>query len=443
MVSVEQLASTPEEDVETKFVSTLLTYGLSSYKWSKALALTQAPAIDSPLQWLEEKVMETTTLGLKQVALTPEGVVAKLDGKASELNTAYELDTKFASSKTWSAKQLLKLKGEDAMTAELAEEIELHQLIADARAVAWNRVSTIQTRVTGLQTTASDKVDTLLEGAEGFVEKVFPAQEEGEAQAFEADADATKASRVRTLSTTVGRRFKKKALAKLGGMTLKLRDTQKVHLDLVRYSELLDIAAVRERVTAKYTDVSDTVTSSVTYTVVKGYVVTASDTTAKLQAGIKSNVEVRVLAPAKDFYAIATAEFIKRKESANDLIALGSESIGTRTEFATKYLESVKAALGSQWNDKLYAPSMKFLEKCEAEWAPLLLAYNEGVENPNNTTEDGKPLTIDAGVAAFVEALKMKLAYDWEVHVVPQLERLKGGFKGKEFKEVFVDAESA
>ena len=358
-------------------------------------------------------------------------------------------------------KQLLKLKGEGARTAELAEEIELQQLIADARAVAWERVAGLQTAASdklqlqfiadarevvrghaaGAQTTASDKVNTLLEAAELYVEKVLPAQEEGEAQAFKADADATKATRVYALSTTVSRRFKKKAMAKLEGATLQLRETTAtnpiVHLDLVRYSELLDLASVRERVAARYTVAAATAQTSETYAVVRGYVVRASDKTSALSEELKANVQVRVLTPAKDFYAVATAEYIKRKESANDLYALGSESILTRREFAVKYLESVKAALGSQWDSKLYTPTMAFLDACEANWAPLRTAYNEGVENPNNTDEDGKPLTIDAGTAAFIAALRMKLQDEWDLRVVPTLEKLKGSTA-----EVFVDAQA-
>merc|ERR1711871_1623090 len=146
------------------------------------------------------------------------------------------------------------------------------------------------------------------------------------------------------------------------------------------------------------------------------------------------------LTPAKDFYATASAEFLKRAESAEELRKLGAGKIQDNREFAEKYIESVKVALGAAWSEKLVAPTTEFLAMLQTEFEPFRKAYLEGVENPNVTTEDGTPYTIDAGLEAFVTALRMRLATEWETRVLPSLDALKAKATGAAPTEEFVDA---
>lgn len=412
-------------DLKREIVSSLLNFSMSSYEWGKVLAIAQLPAAEAPLAYLEGKLAETTAEVLKRAKTDSETVVKTLDSTAFDVIEYLKVDEKLEDAKKVAALRVQQLKGDEAK--ELAEEIELQQLIADAREVAWERVA-------GLQTTASNKVDEAIAGVEGYVDAVLPAEEGEEEPAApeEEQEEGTKVARVRTLSATVSRRFKKKAMASLKTVELKLRESPIVHVDLVRYAELLELEAVRARVSSTAEQISQTDS----YAVVKGYVVKASDITEKYKAEAATTLEAKVVAPSREFYAVATAMFIQRVKSAEDLLKMGQTEYETRSEFAAKYLASVKAAVGDAWEQKLQKPLEGYLEVLRA-------CYKEGRESAAAAAPDGTPYTISSGLSAFVTALNARLAHEWEARVQPTIDAVKARTamgKAAEKEEVFVDA---
>lgn len=352
-------------------VSALFSSGLSAYKWSKAFTVAQLPILEKPLDFAQNQVVSLATGALSQAKLNPETVVNKLDSKALDFIVYFDVEQKYALAKKSSAKPI--------------------KIVADVKEGACARVS-------GIQSKASKSVDTLLAGAEKTVDSYLPSN--GKADLF--DADATKVARIQSLSLATSRRLKKRVMDKFSD--LRIRDTQ-----LGRYAEFLDVAVVRERVSSSA--VGSKVLNSEAYATVKGFVVTKAVPCAenlgnqfgKYKTDFALATQTHVFTPAKDFYAIATAEFIKLTKSTEDLLK-------NPKEFTTKYVDMVKAAMGEGWSEKLAQPTETFFGVCKSAYAQVQKACPEGqVEK----------------VEALVTALRIRLASEWETRVKPAIAKVK------------------
>lgn len=345
-------------------VSSLLSCSVSAYEWSKAFTVAQLPILEKPLDFAQNQVVSLATGAFSHGKVNPEAVVSNLDSKALDLLLYFDVEQRYSLVKSKTAKPV--------------------KLIADAKDGACVCVS-------GLQIQASNRLDKMLGGAEEIVDSYLPSI--GAENSFQ--ADETKLSRLKSLPLFTSRRLRKHAMEKFS--ELRLQETK-----LSRYAEFLDLEAVRERVSSSA--VGSKVLNSSSYATVKGFVVTKALPYA----------EANVFTPAKDFYAIATAEFIKLSESTKDFSKNSKGAVLARRlaaeEFAGKYIVMVKAACGEAWSEKLAKPTESFLGFCNTAYLQVQKACPEGQAQR---------------VEALVMALRARLASEWETRVMPTITKKK------------------
>lgn len=356
----------------THLASALVSSGLSVYKWGKAFTVAQLPILEKPLEFAQQQVVSVATGALAHAHLTPEAVISTLDSKTLDLVVYLDAEKKYVVAKDHVAKPI--------------------KLIADAKDVACARAS-------GFRAQASHTVDAMLAGTERVVDSYLPAN----APENEFDADETKVARFQSLSLVTSRRLKKSFVDKVSALRLQ----EKVQLD--RCVEFLDMEAVRERVSSSA--VGSKVLNSESYATFKGFVVTRAMPCAenlgnqfgKYKNDLMLSAEARVLVPVKDFYAIAAAEFIKMTKCTEDFFQNPKENLLvcqlSAEEFAAKYVAMVKAACGEGWSEKLAQPTESFLELCKSTYGQIQ-----------------KTVQVER-VEAFVAALRVRLASEWETRV--------------------------
>jgi len=167
----------------------------------------------------------------------------------------------------------------------------------------------------------------------------------------------------------VSRRVKKRVVDSLAGVTLRLRAAadgstlkQIVHLDLVKYAELLDVATIRERVESTATLVANIKPVEVA----QGLVVRATtvrdalakrlrEEAAKRRGEAEQIFQVRVLTPANNFYEVATAEFVR-------LVEAGKASSMEHRVQLKDFLAKLAESLGDTWSEKLKEPAERYYE---------------------------------------------------------------------------------
>lgn len=381
-------------------VSSLFAMTLSAYGYGKTLAIAQYPSLESAIATVEAQLVKASAQALKTAKIDDEklsDIVAKIDSKALEYIKYYQVAEKVEglntsikahkqSALTPFQRRILALKtGEDAAEVTVDDEIALLNLIADARAVAWTQVTDTYTNVNTTVTETyskveqgvADRADAILDASEAYVEKVLPPAEDDDEEdepTTASDHDVTDAklrtARVKQLSSKVSRRVKKRVVDSLAGVTLRLREAGVgdkftnpiVHLDLVKYAELLDLNAIRERVESTATLVANIKPVEVA----QGLVVRAStlrdelakrlrEEAAKRRGEAEQIFQVRILTPANNFYEVATAEFVRLVEAGK---ASSLEHRVQLEEFLTKLSES----LGEAWNAKLKKPAEEYYE---------------------------------------------------------------------------------
>lgn len=392
--STKALEAAPAKVIETP-VSSLFAMTMSAYGYGKTLAVAQYPSLESAIETVEAQLVKASAQALKTAKVddkTLADIVAKIDSKALEYIKYYQvaekveglntsLKAKKQSALTPFQRRILALKtGEDAALVTVDDEIALLNLIADARAVAWtqaevtytNASTTVTETYTKVEQNVADRADALLDASEATVEKYLPpvADDEAEFEDATSEEDAKlRTTRVKQLSSKVSRRVKKRVVDSLAGVTLRLRAAadgsplnQIVHLDLVKYAELLDVAAIRERVESTATLVANIKPVEVA----QGLVVRATtvrdalakrlrEEAAKRRGEAEQIFQVRILTPANNFYEVATAEFVR-------LVEAGKASSMEHRVKLKDFLAKLAESLGDTWSEKLKHPAEQYYE---------------------------------------------------------------------------------
>lgn len=362
---------------QKQVVSSLLAYGLSTYKFGKQFTVGHLPILQKPLDFGETKAASLTSAAFARANMTPDGVITNLDNKALQLITYLDVDQKYACAKTKAATPI--------------------KIISEAKDYALK-----------LQDRASKRVDVVISSAECLVDSYLPLGAKGPEKGVR-DPKASKVTRIVNLPIDTTCRVKDRAVARMSDLCSREKSP------LTRYVDLIDLQVVRERLTSS--SVGSAVLNSDSYLVFKGFVVRnvreataatcgVSQKLGKYKTEIAIAADARVLTPAKDFYAIAAAEFIKlTKNPKEELFACSASA----ERFATKYYASVKVALGEGWSEKLAPPTEAFLGYCKSAYKQVQVTCPQGTEK----TE------------AFLNALRIRLSAEWTTRVQPAIQKLK------------------
>lgn len=381
--AVESAMDIHNQDGDAGYVRAILYKGYDSYTWSKEKALQSKvlkPRLEPSLAFIESKLSEA------KGKLPVEKVVDALDSRIDN-TLKYSTDTiqvvvnKPTELKNGTLmvlhKNLGKLKTEEGTEEETKE---------DEGNEKENEEPTLKVIYSDVKEITTQRAAKVLDASENLVNRYLP---ESEVEAKQADdeslttAKSNAAYRAFTLSKVVTKRMQRRALSRLD--RLKLRTQEVTHVDLVKYSDMLDSR--------------------------KAWL-------AKRKDGVKASVNERVVKPLRGVGARMDHGYGDLKEKAKQYQAAARKSIvqlGYKIPFSDKIINAW-TVLGDQCDQKIVKPAEKIVETFKVE----LHKQQEIVKNKED--DPNKPLTIEAGLRAVVAAARFRLKKEWESRVAPGIE---------------------
>ena len=400
--AVESAMDVHGQDQDAGYVRAILYKGYDGYTWSKEKALQSKvlkPRLEPSLNFIESKLSEA------KGKLPVEKVVDALDSRIDN-TLKYSSDTiqvvvkKPTELKNGTLmvlhKNLGKLKTEEEATEEESKEDEDKENAEPSLKVIYSDVKEITTQ----------RASKVLDASEDLVNKYLP---ESEVEAKQADdeslttAKSNAAYRAFTLSKVVTKRMQRRALSRLD--RLKLRTQEVTHVDLVKYSDMLDSrkAWLKQK-----------------------------------KEGVTSEVNQRVIEPLRSVGTRMDHGYGDLKEKAKQYQEAAKKSVVQlkyKIPFSDRIIR-VWTVLGDQCDQRLVKPAEKIVETFKIELQKQQEIVKKQEDDPN------KPLTVEAGLRAVVAAARFRLKKEWESRVAPGIEAVvaKTPFAKKVEKEAEADS---
>lgn len=362
------------------YVRTILYRGYDGYAWSKEKALQSKvlkPRLEPSLNFIENKLIQAKD------KLPVEKVVDALDTRIDS-TIKYSSDTiqgvvkKPVELKNGTLmvihKNLGKLKAEDEGTEEESKEDDSNKENEPSLKVIYTDVKEI----------TNQSATKVLDASESLVNKYLPEEEVEMKQADDESLTTAKSNaayRAFTLSKVVTKRMQRRAMGRLDH--LKLRTKQVTHVDLVKYSDMLDSR--------------------------KAWL-------EQTKEGIKTGVDNRVVQPLRKVGDRMGHGYGDLKEKAKQYQESARKSIvQIKIPFSDRIVR-LWTVVGNQCDQKIVKPAEKIVETFKAE----LHKQQEIVKNQED--DPNKPLTVEAGLRAVVAAARFRFKKEWEGRVAPGLE---------------------
>jgi hypothetical protein len=265
----------------------------------------------------------------------------------------------------------------------------------------------VKTIIVDAKEVTAERLNQLLDASEGYLQQYLPpAEDSSETMGREGMKTEMKpvANRALKMTQVAAARMQSKALSKI--VDLKRRTEDVVHVDLVKYSEWLDLEGKKETVIITW-----------------------------------NKVEEKVVNPAKE-------QLEKRIEIAKEMAETSTHAVQEKVLSPLKLkLEPIYLPLqdnvvriwtvvGDQYDQKVVKPRDQIIQMFRAE-----LQEQQEIAKLRNGDEQ---LTIQAGLAAVVAAARTRLSMEWELRVSPTLDRILGKDQEEEEEEEdksFGDAE--
>lgn len=355
-------------------VTSMLTKGYDSYTWSKEKALKSKvlkPTLEPSLNFIEAKLSEA-----KKV-YPVEKVVTGLDNRIdSALKYSQDtLQTVVAKpielkngTLTILHKNLDKLKTEE-------EEIEKKDSEEKSQDEGERSLLEIYTDV---KVITSQRAQKILDASEKIVNKYLPENEEESEE-----VPKNSAYRAFYLSKVVTKRMQRRALSKLD--QLKLRTQSVVHIDLVKYSNMLDLESKKAWL------------NSTTF-------VTAGKSAGKKVSSQISEVKKSAVEKTEKLRENVSSQFLVLKKTAANNVP--------------KKIVDTWESVGESCDKLVVKPCEQIIDTFKQE----LQKQQEIVKNKED--DPNKPLTIEAGLRAVVAAARFRLKKEWEMRVAPTVDQV-------------------
>lgn len=386
-----------EHEHDAGYVRAMLYKGYDGYAWSKEKALQSKvlkPRLEPSLNFLESKLSEA------KGKLPVEKVVDALDTRIDSTlkyssDTLHGVVNKPVQLKNGTLmvlhKNLGKLKTEEASQEESKEE-EAEEDKENMPERNGNgekeeeEEASLKVIYSDVKQITKERAAQVLDVSEELVNKYLP---ECEVEMKQADdeslitAKSNAAYRAFTLSKVVTKRMQRRALSRLD--RLKLRTQEVTHVDLVKYSDMLDsrkawLEQTKESVKAKVDEKVMQPLGKVGEKLGHGY------------GDLKEK--------AKSYQASAKTSLVQLKKKLPLVDRIGR----------------MWAAVNEQCEEKIVKPAEKIVETFKVE----LHKQQEIVKNKED--DPNKPLTVEAGLRAVVAAARFRFKKEWETRVAPGLQ---------------------
>jgi len=357
-----------ELTVDLPPLTSLLTYSLDNYEWAKGIVAknqTLGPRVAPLLQFGEDTTKKV--LGASPVKL--EAVIEAVDTRVDKA-VVYTTETVQAVREAPG-----KLKNKTLTTVHS----KLNDIKVDKdEEPAELGVSTIAEDV---KVITSERLSMLLDASEGYLAQYLPISEEDKEEIkVEAPKGELKPIAVRSYrqSKIAAKRLQEQIINKITG--LQATTKERVHVDLIKYSEFLDkqkeavsgtIVLALEKVDAKAVQPTKEVVNKAT-----------------------NAVKTKVLVPAKERF---------------DSVAIPFQNRVVR----------IWTVIGDEYDQKVVRPRAQIVQMFREE-----LALQQ--ELAKQKSGSGDDLTITAGLKAVVAAASARLQKEWEVRVKPTVKKVLG-----------------
>jgi len=388
----------PAEVVEVEqkggLVSQLVSYGVETYYKGKDVLVKQptlGPRLGPWVNFGEEKLQA----GLKLSPYPVDQVVHAVDNRLDKV-VNYTVETKDS------------LAGRAARVAAAPAQLKdaslvyMHDKIKNLKVEKDNSESPEEIGVTTVlveaKSVTAERLNQLLDASEGYLQQYLPPTHEEPEDTDEVITTEIRPTAVRAIkvSKVAAKRMQERALAKM--TDLKLRTSNVVHVDLVKYSEWLDLEGKKAVVVVQLQKVDD-----------------------------------KLVQPAKEAMINAS-----NKVNEKLVAPVLARVTAIRVPFSDDILR-VWTVIGDKYNEKVVQPRAQIIEMFREE-----LALQQELAKQKNGDE---PMTISAGMQAVVTAARARLSKEWEIRISPSLQRVMGKASTEEEEEEedksFGDAEEA
>eukprot|EP00516_Mucochytrium_quahogii_P004210 CAMPEP_0203746144 /NCGR_PEP_ID=MMETSP0098-20131031/1673_1 /ASSEMBLY_ACC=CAM_ASM_000208 /TAXON_ID=96639 /ORGANISM=" , Strain NY0313808BC1" /LENGTH=454 /DNA_ID=CAMNT_0050634129 /DNA_START=66 /DNA_END=1430 /DNA_ORIENTATION=- len=378
------------------YVSRLVDMGLENYKWGKDLTL-QNKLVGARVGPLVNFAEEKLQAGLNVSPVKVEDVVSALDSRVEKAVT-YTVETKTAiqtrveNSVSYTQEKVSKAAEKPGQwkndTLGYVHD-KLQQLKVEEKPEE-EESADVSMIVNDAKVVTAERLNLLLDASAGYLEQYLPPMEEGAEESLTVEGKTTEirpvANRALRLSKVAAKRMQDRALSKMG--QLKLRTSNVVHVDLLKYSEWLDLESKKETVKVTMQKVDERLVKPT-----KEELSRRVEQVEKVAGQTKEMINSRVIAPAK-----AHLEPI--------YLPVRDGVIRVWTNVGDEYAERV--AKPRDQIIKMFRDELKEQQ--------LLAKKKSGDEQ----------MTIGAGLAAVVAATRTRLSREWEVRISPAFERFMG-----------------